>query len=171
MLTFRVVSFPNNPAGVANNLTCIDRINERRKESLDAIAAGLNGLKEDYTQDREGCSYECSAIRLGALVKSLHKLKLVGHPPETPFGHASVMHVTSLITTMKTPNWYDSQSIDARRSSGYYSSLQAHQCPKAKSGKPKTATLAEFGSSLGNRVKGEIEGLRLADFTSNTEKL
>jgi hypothetical protein len=36
-------------------------------------------------------------MHLGALTKSMHNLKLVGYPPETPLGHNSVVSVVETI--------------------------------------------------------------------------
>ncbi|KAH6845614.1 hypothetical protein B0I37DRAFT_189601 [Chaetomium sp. MPI-CAGE-AT-0009] len=164
------------PEGLPIPPTIIDRINQRRKESLSAIAQGLHDLQQNYREGREGCSFECSAIRLGALTKNLHDLKLLGHPPENPCGDASVTEVAERISTMKSPTWYDLKSVESYRNSGYYSmpATKGHQCPpKAQNGgakSTKTETLADFSKRLGDSVKSKIEGLRLSDINLDASR-
>src|SRR5690242_17717714 len=93
---------------------------------MGVIAAGLHGLRQDYTEGREGCSFECSAMHLGALIKQLHKFKFLGHPSETAFGGSSLVEVVECLSGLKSPTLCDG-SFDIYSKKG---SHRVHQCPK-----------------------------------------
>lgn len=107
----------------------------------------------------------------------MHDLKLLGHPPKRPFGrNISVVEVVERIGTMKSAAWHTSvyNPIDYKRT------FQKHQCrPRKESGSiviqpgiegAGNETLANLPKLLSVAVKDQIEGLRLADFTSDNKK-
>lgn len=143
---------------------------------MGVIAAGLRGLRQDYTEGREGCNFECSAMHLGTLIKNLYELNFLCYPPETPFGQFSLAEVVQGITAMKTPKWYAESAQYSRRS---YQS--AHQCPRRsqqvgleavefgfgeKRPDVNMDTLNEFAALLVYGIKEKMEGLQLDDFNS-----
>ncbi|KAK3299445.1 uncharacterized protein B0H64DRAFT_100393 [Chaetomium fimeti] len=166
------------PEGIPIPPAVVDRINQCRKESFNAIATGLHGLQQDYTEGREGCSFECSAMHLGALTKNMHDLNLSGHSPETPFGDASLVEVVDRIKTMKPPIWHTLSSP------GWYQDKRTwrqHQCTsRGQSGAQgiessignttitKETSLANLPALLSTAVKDKIEGLQLGDIKSDS---
>lgn len=149
---------------------------------MGVIAAGLHGLRQDYTEGREGCSFQCSAMHLGTLLKNLHGLKLLDHPPETPFGDSNLVEVVEGIGAMESPTWCVPSSICYYGQGNY----AAHQCTQIKKkGKkwkigaelkvgvcekvPKNITMGTLRQFVYG-VKDKIEGLRLADFVPGTHQ-
>ncbi|KAK4153670.1 hypothetical protein C8A00DRAFT_15107 [Chaetomidium leptoderma] len=164
-------------------LAVIDRINQHRKDSMGVISAGLHRLRQDYTEGREGCSPECSAMHLGALIKHLHTHKFLDHPLETPFGDSSLVEVVECLSGLKSPTFYVVATGDGSRFSSARCIHRVHQCPRRtqvgveafnlgvgencsrdEHSIASISTLKDFAALLVHGVKDKLEGLRLADF-------
>ena len=164
------------PRLIIDNRT--ERINQHRKDSMNVIAAGLRGLRDDYIEGREGCNFECSAIHLGTLMKNLSGLNILNYSSEIPTGDTSLAEVVEHITTMRSPQWYPEAVHSYRRCSH-----AAHQCPQRSQQVGIKAvelgigekhdvdnymgTLDEFAALLVHGIEEKIEGLRLDSFASS----
>ncbi|KAH6637090.1 hypothetical protein F5144DRAFT_611712 [Chaetomium tenue] len=78
-------------------------------DSLNAIAAGLYGLEQDYVEGRQGppgYNFERGFAEHVALAKIMFDLNLDGHSAETPFGlHDCVAEVVEKINTGGYTTW------------------------------------------------------------------
>ncbi|KAK5656459.1 hypothetical protein OQA88_4842 [Cercophora sp. LCS_1] len=92
----------------------VDRIKEFRHDALSAIVEGLQKLREEYTTGQKGCSFECTAIHLGVLIRTIHEVKLDGWSTED----ITVQDLAQGLEAMQPPRWRD------------YSPYGEHSCPQ-----------------------------------------
>src|SRR4051812_8829188 len=80
----------------------LDRIKEARDSSVQVIIDGLQALREDYLEGREGCNFECSAIHLGVLTMSMRQLKI---DRRVIMGGTTIMELVKGLKEMQSPQW------------------------------------------------------------------
>ncbi|KAH7248242.1 hypothetical protein B0J15DRAFT_400997 [Fusarium solani] len=126
------------------------RINEERQSALAQIFSKLYELLNTLCQESE-CSYECSSILLGSLMKELDKRGILKPQIKKPFEGYNIASAVKMIDTFASPTWY---SRAERSNSGYYHSYNSvHTC--SISGKMRPTV---------DRVKSKVPVLTLKDF-------
>ncbi|ELQ37649.1 hypothetical protein OOU_Y34scaffold00588g7 [Pyricularia oryzae Y34] len=87
---------------IPENIT--DRIDRLRREFIGDIVSSMNDLSLELKHGKAGCSYECSSMLLGALLKEMHTkgLELQSGSPLRGLSFASTM-ATAL--QIQSPSW------------------------------------------------------------------
>lgn len=69
------------------------------------IIAGLGTLMEELAEGRKACSFECSAMSLGALMKAMRGIKLLAPKPAPPFEGFSLNALRKALHRIQTPDY------------------------------------------------------------------
>jgi hypothetical protein len=83
----------------------IEKIDQRRQESIDQIVRPLHNLLEGFREGRNSCSFECDSILLGALTKEMHTRNLLIPRPETSFAGLSFAEIAQNVRSIQSPRW------------------------------------------------------------------
>lgn len=86
----------------------------------------LDTIQKEFLLGERGCSFECSSILLGALLKELHQHKLRDPRPEPPFIGLNLTDLFKTLQQFRNPEWY-TQARHAR----YDSYRDRHVCSLA----------------------------------------
>lgn len=81
-------------------------IEGKRSNSLYHILSSLGELREDLIKGKKGCTFECSSILLGSLIKEMDKHNLNEHQLLVSFSDRSIKQLKSTLLGFKTPSWY-----------------------------------------------------------------
>ncbi|RKK76441.1 hypothetical protein BFJ71_g16933 [Fusarium oxysporum] len=84
----------------------LDKIDKARQNTLGIIFTGIYDLL-DLLQEKDECSYECSSMLLGTLIKDLRKHGILGSRCEKPFYGFSIEGSKDMIKGLRKPQWYD----------------------------------------------------------------
>ncbi|KAL7907922.1 hypothetical protein GGI35DRAFT_455111 [Trichoderma velutinum] len=82
----------------------IDALNKKREDALRGAISGLHALKKRLCED-DSCSFECSSIYLGALIKAMNKMRLMDPLPSRSFPGRSLLTLEQAIRDIKEPVW------------------------------------------------------------------
>lgn len=148
-----------------------------------AIAKSLEDLRQGHIKGLVGygCSYECSSMHLGAIMKGLHKLSFLSeNSPDMPFRDLSLVGVVEKLRETKPPVWVATTHYD---SYNYHYPRKSHECDdKPWIYEMNSADLGvgadpiTFGSSVGPRGAalgselGKTMNLQLDEFLFPTTK-
>ncbi|KAI3322450.1 hypothetical protein HD806DRAFT_125188 [Xylariaceae sp. AK1471] len=80
-----------------------DKIVERRVHHLDRIFASVYSLL-DHLSNNTKCSFECDAMLLGTLTKSMHANLFNPHPTK-PYKSLSVTRAVKVVNNLSVPGW------------------------------------------------------------------
>ncbi|KAM0551759.1 hypothetical protein ACHAPJ_008327 [Fusarium lateritium] len=97
-----------------NNLpvaAILDKVDEKRREVIDRILAGLDDLAEKL-MNSEGCGHECSSMMLGALMRERKKMNQLDLPLTSPFTGYSVTHVQAMVKGFRSTKWSTPEQRD-----------------------------------------------------------
>ncbi|KAK8036899.1 hypothetical protein PG994_015396, partial [Apiospora phragmitis] len=83
----------------------VDAIDRKRRTSIDRIIIDLQNLLSDLREDREGCSFECSSILLGALTKEMGRKQLLDATPGSPLLGFSLEATAKAKLDFRSPRW------------------------------------------------------------------
>jgi hypothetical protein len=111
--------------------------------------SALEGFLDNLRQDRTDCTFECNAMRYGALTKELSSRELLFPRPQIPFLGYSVEDTTASIREIRDPNWCSGNNS----SLSYYGSCRSHGCKLTNYIKPIIIS-----------AQKDSEGLSLEDF-------
>ncbi|EEU34832.1 uncharacterized protein NECHADRAFT_55114 [Fusarium vanettenii 77-13-4] len=81
------------------------RINEERQNALTQIFSKLYELLDTLCQESE-CSYECSSMLLGSLMKELSKRDILKPQIKKPFEGYNIASAAQMVDTFASPTWY-----------------------------------------------------------------
>ncbi|EHK19697.1 uncharacterized protein TRIVIDRAFT_181786, partial [Trichoderma virens Gv29-8] len=95
---------PINSLGLPIQQDIIDALNKSREDAIRVTIADLNGLRRRLCQD-QSCSFECSSIYLGALVKAMTKMQVMDSPMVKPYRGLSLLMLEQAIRDIKEPSW------------------------------------------------------------------
>jgi len=115
----------------------IDALNRRREEAIDQIITLLHALVAYLRDYRTFCSFECSSILLGALMKEMKAKRLLSPRPKIAFDGYSVMSVAKFAREIRSPVW----SIVGV---GYGYHPRAHTCGLASFIEPFIKSVTEY---------------------------
>ncbi|KAH1287596.1 hypothetical protein KXW56_001348 [Aspergillus fumigatus] len=84
----------------------IETINEAREQGIREALAAIDRLIDDLSSSTHRCSFECSSILLGALIKFLRLSSLIFPDPRPPYDTLSIGSLTrSIILFARSPLW------------------------------------------------------------------
>ncbi|KAI1318488.1 hypothetical protein F5Y16DRAFT_117966 [Xylariaceae sp. FL0255] len=124
-------------------LTIVDNIDRQRLLYIDQIIDLLHGLLVDFRDGRNQCSFECSSILLGALMKELYDRGLEPKRDSLYDGH-SLVSLKLAVSSIRSPKWKPVASA-----STFGGTPQPHSCDLASIIQLKMKDLAN------------VEGLKL----------
>lgn len=79
-----------------------------RKQLISGLISSLNSLKTQLSKEEKECSFECSSMSLGALIKGMISMRLDDPQPTEPFNGYSVVAIEKAIGDIKIPNYLGS---------------------------------------------------------------
>ncbi|KAL7963776.1 hypothetical protein V8C34DRAFT_319453 [Trichoderma compactum] len=138
----------------------IDSIEMKRQNFISEVISELNDLKyqlfkDKGYKDKEGCSFECSSILLGALIKGMNAICILDPLSEPQLEGYSLMAFEKAVLSIQEPD-YSSMPIS-------YSLCTIRAYKYAK--EPSRCTLSEKISEIIDPKHEEIVGLELNAFT------
>src|SRR6201999_3411846 len=83
----------------------IGSINQEREEFIDKCITTLHNNLFDLRKE-DSCSFACSSMLLGALIKQMDSWKFSSPRPVAPFLGHSISSVAESIHKVSTPTWY-----------------------------------------------------------------
>ncbi|KAF2833803.1 hypothetical protein CC86DRAFT_311913 [Ophiobolus disseminans] len=131
----------------------LDELRTRRaqtiKKALETCHQCMNEWADDY-HCAKGVrnSFACGSILLGALMKGLHRLKLLSPPPSAPFPGWSIVSICQNLAQIPSATWYDRGNSSRR-----------HDCTLENTLHPKIAL-----------ILSQVKGLILEDFRDRGEE-
>ncbi|KAM0416004.1 hypothetical protein ACHAPT_013031 [Fusarium lateritium] len=130
------------------------RINEERQNALAQIFSKLYELLDTLCQESE-CSYECSSMLLGSLMKELSKCGILKPQIKQPFEGYSIASAVKMVDTFASPTWYSKmEPFNSAHDRSYNSQ---HTC--SISGKIRSTL---------DRMESKVPVLTLEDFRSSS---
>ncbi|KAK5656451.1 hypothetical protein OQA88_4833 [Cercophora sp. LCS_1] len=166
------------PDGLPIPLSVEAKINERRQEVMETIATRLRDLRDGYISGTAGCSFTCSAVLLGALIKNLVKLKLQEHGSSAiSLDSITIVQIAEGLSAVETPLW----AFAPPQQRFSWSGGPLHSCPTQSSINYSTAfklgvgeaipkefirenALVDFAADMIAGLKPRVAGLELSDF-------
>ncbi len=130
-------------------------MDSRRREVVERIIAVFHELVVSFRDGPDECSFECSSIQLGALMKEM-RAKRFDPKPETPLLGISIVLAMESARGIRVPVW------DCREANGY---LNYHR---------QGAELCDLRSLIQSKMDGlekGIGGLTLSDFDDGRRSL
>ncbi|KAF1994240.1 hypothetical protein P154DRAFT_586617 [Amniculicola lignicola CBS 123094] len=122
----------------------VDKLNSLRQEALDRLLLALENLLDDFRSDRIKCTFECNAMRYGALVKEMSSRTLLFPRPQIPFLGYSIEDTTASVREIRDPKWCNGNN----RSHPFYPPhCQSHDCKL-------TSHIWPIVSSINESLKG-----------------
>ncbi|UKZ85115.1 uncharacterized protein TrAFT101_000989 [Trichoderma asperellum] len=79
-----------------------------RKQLISGLISSLNSLKTQLSKEEKECSFECSSMSLGALIKGMISMRLDDPQPTDQFNGYSVVAIEKAIGDIKIPNYLGS---------------------------------------------------------------
>lgn len=79
------------------------RIDKQRVELLERLITSINGVVDNLCIGEQSCTFECSSILLGALLKQIQPLGLWPRPSE-PYAEFSFVQVARAVRSFRSPH-------------------------------------------------------------------
>ncbi|KAK5997829.1 hypothetical protein PT974_00192 [Cladobotryum mycophilum] len=143
----------------------IDALETKRQTIVSGVISGLHNLKIRLCGTYEECSFQCSSISLGALVKGMAAMRLIDRPPKPPYEGYSFMAIKEAVCDIQAPNYHqmDHDTYKISRSEvldSYDSEFDPHSCFLSAKLKPIIDTQSE-----------KVSGLDLEDFINQDQRI
>lgn len=122
----------------------LERIDEKRQHLIGRLFNAINNLRGSLCEDKDVCSFECSSILLGSLMKEMRKINHLNRKSAKPYNGYSVAGLLQSISNFKSPHWYDISSHQSRR---------RHPC-----------NLMQEIQPILDDIKESLQGFKLSDF-------
>ncbi|GFF37903.1 hypothetical protein IFM58399_05056 [Aspergillus lentulus] len=124
----------------------IETINESRQQGIREALAAVDRVIDDLSSSTNRCSFECSSILLGALMKFLRLSNLIFPDPRPPYDNLSIGSLTrSVVLFARSPLWEARLSTKGRP--------EWHSC--------RLGTLLD---PVRRDLEAKMNGLKLEDF-------
>ncbi|GFF30987.1 hypothetical protein IFM46972_03089 [Aspergillus udagawae] len=124
----------------------IDTINESRQQGIRDALAAIDRVIDDLSSSTHRCSFECSSMLLGALMKFLRLSNLIFPDPRPPYDNLSIGSLTrSMVLFARSPLWEARLSTKGRP--------EWHSC--------RLGTLLD---PIRQGLESKMNGLKLEDF-------
>jgi hypothetical protein len=111
---------------------------------LDRLLSALEELLDDFRQDRMFCTFECNAMRYGALANGLGCRELLFPRPQIPYLGYSFENTVASVRDIQYPQWCNRSSGSGSYYDSYY---QPHTCQL-------TSHITPIISSIDDNLKG-----------------
>ncbi|KAL6693629.1 hypothetical protein J3F84DRAFT_67523 [Trichoderma pleuroticola] len=95
---------PIDSLGLPIKQDIIDALNDSREYAIETVVAEFLKLRQRLCED-QSCSFECSSIHLGALLKAMSKMGLMDPIPTSPYPGHSLLALEQAIRDIKEPTW------------------------------------------------------------------
>ncbi|PNP51508.1 hypothetical protein THARTR1_07948 [Trichoderma harzianum] len=95
---------PIDSLGLPIKQDIIDALNDSREYAIEMVVAEFLKLRQRLCED-QSCSFECSSIHLGALLKAMSKMGLMDPIPTSPYPGHSLLALEQAIRDIKEPTW------------------------------------------------------------------
>ncbi|UKZ81841.1 hypothetical protein TrVFT333_009617 [Trichoderma virens FT-333] len=83
----------------------IDALEMRRQNLVSEVISGLHDLKSQFYKDEGTCSFECSSILLGALIKGMDAACILDPLPKSRLQGYSFMALEQAVLNIQEPNY------------------------------------------------------------------
>ena len=83
----------------------VDELESRRIKAIEEVVNGLHVLKHDLLHGKVACSFECSSIHLGALMRGMIELGIPEPLEHDPFPGKGLKTAMEIIRGMRSPRW------------------------------------------------------------------
>ncbi|KAK5993799.1 hypothetical protein PT974_07236 [Cladobotryum mycophilum] len=138
----------------------IDTLEMRRQNLVSGVICSLHILKSQFYKDKGDCSFECSSILLGALIKGMNAACILDQLPRSQLEGYSFMALERAVLNIQEPNYGSipsSYSLCTKKQRGSGSGYSAipHRC-----------TLSEKTRPIIDKKLKTIFGLELTDLTN-----
>lgn len=80
-------------------------MNLHRTRAISSIISTLTKLHDAFLDGSHGCSFECSSIMFGALMKHMHSSALLFPQPRDPFIDLNYNELVKAVRAFKSPTW------------------------------------------------------------------
>jgi hypothetical protein len=87
----------------------LETLERKRQELIDRILSALHELATNLRDDKDGCSFDCRSMLLGALIKQMHSRGLHSPRPIEPFLGFSFDSIVKSVSEMSSPDSYHGQ--------------------------------------------------------------
>lgn len=118
----------------------IAMVESRRIDALAQIFGMLDRVRNSLCADPVKCSFECSSMQLGTLVKEMHVHGLNSFKAARPFYGCSIQWLEQTISNFRTPRW------------SHVNSYSRHECKLDDKIKPVMKDILE-----------PLQGIKLGD--------
>ncbi|GLA09226.1 hypothetical protein AnigIFM60653_011305 [Aspergillus niger] len=98
------------PLGLPIPAPIVEEINARRIKAIEGLMDHIYHVEDEYLSGKRGCSFECSSMLYGALMKNMSVYGLSRSEFMAPFTHNSYTSLANLIDRFRQPRWYDPRS-------------------------------------------------------------
>ncbi|KAL6799612.1 hypothetical protein GGI42DRAFT_59341 [Trichoderma sp. SZMC 28013] len=95
---------PIDSLGLPIKQDIIDALNDSREYAIETVVAEFLKLRQRLCEDQM-CSFECSSIHLGALLKAMSNMGLADPIPTSPYPGHSLLALEQAIRDIKEPTW------------------------------------------------------------------
>ncbi|RHZ44639.1 hypothetical protein CDV55_100167 [Aspergillus turcosus] len=124
----------------------IEKLNDCRLQGIREALSAMDRVIDDLSSSTHRCSFECSSILLGALIKFLRLSNLIFPDPAPPYNNLSIGSLTrSVMLFARSPLWESRLSTKGR--------AEWHSC--------KLGTLLD---PVRRDLEDKMRGLKLEDF-------
>lgn len=124
----------------------LEKIDEKRQSLIDQLFNALDDLRDSLCKGEDVCSYECSSMLLGSLMKEMHKIRHISSPVTRPYNGYSVAGLMQRMSDFRLPMWYGLKDLSPK-------GRNMHCCNLAKKIQP-----------IVSDVEKKITEFRLEDF-------
>ncbi|KAH7231445.1 hypothetical protein B0J15DRAFT_505963 [Fusarium solani] len=93
----------------------LERIDEKRQNLISRLLEAIDNLRSSLCNDEDVCSFECSSMLLGSLMKEMHKISRLGPLPTKPYNGYSVEGLLQRISNIRSPQWYALRDLSSHK--------------------------------------------------------
>jgi hypothetical protein len=136
---------------VASLILCTDALENERINVVSGIISSLYSLIEELITGNRACSFGCSSVSLGALMKGMKAMNLLNPRPTSPFEGYSLVAMGKALGKIQEPD-YDAIQLSASE----YQLFMDRACPHID-----TCFLSARIRSIWNAQDCKIKGLIL----------
>ncbi|KAH7114094.1 hypothetical protein EDB81DRAFT_824085 [Dactylonectria macrodidyma] len=92
----------------------LEKIDEKRQDLIDQLFNALDDLRDSLSKGEDVCSYECSSMLLGSLVKEMYKIRHISPPATRPYNGYSVAGLMQRMSDFRLPVWYSLKDLSPK---------------------------------------------------------
>ncbi|KAH6961856.1 hypothetical protein BKA56DRAFT_599344 [Ilyonectria sp. MPI-CAGE-AT-0026] len=107
----------------------LEKIDIKRQDLIAHLFDALDKLRDSLRRGEEACSFECSSMLFGCLMKGMHEINSVDHPAKRPYTGYSIAHLMQSISDFQSPRWYSLTDLS-------HKGRNLHSCTLAQKTQP-----------------------------------